>query len=507
MNIGLDFGTTNSIVSYWDTDNNKPTVFSFNNNTYTPSIVVWDMNLDEVCEIGRGGRDLWDNRPERYQLFQSFKILLSSGNQEEWKKRSWDGKQSPFDISKEFIKKLLIESSNSFTKNIGNINNLVVSVPELWQKEANNIGAYNLQKIVRELGLPLQQLVSEPLSAVAYYIWKSQIPEGITRKILVCDMGGGTFDVSWCKATKDTIAVESFEGSDNNRAGVYHLRKIIENALTRQNKKVNSYEFESLVWRMEKWIRMDRHQEFLERAFIDFATDPRRYDIEMDVIKGLPIYAGDIFHAFEEVQNSILQVLNKLDTRIRGLNAFDQLLLVGGFSEYFLVRRTILDYFNMNEKDSKIGIVSKQDSYLAISYGATLLAANQVKIIERYPHSIIYKSRYSNDEPINLQILKAGREISKNTKVFYPKKVKLLHTRFELEGYILLYGNHNDRIKFKKKIKLSEVNLSEDKEYDVGIEINESNIATFILRDSNGKIYRCEMQKMFEDEVTTLSRT
>jgi len=502
MKIGLDFGTTNSVLSYWDEKANEPRVFSYDNNTYTPTILAWDKFDDKVYGIGIEARNKWDNNPGKYTLFQTFKTLLTEKDQKIWTARGWDNSKNPEEITKYFIEWLLQKSSGSFEKNNAKITNLVVSVPEVWQKETINEGAAKLQKVTQELGLPLQQLVSEPLAAVAYYIWKNKLKDKEEKKILVCDMGGGTFDVSWCKATKNTIEVLHFEGNDKDLAGMYHLREIIRNALKRAGRQLgeDTAEFKKLVWRLETYIRGDQEQINLERNFLEFQKDARSWDIELEQLNGLPIYTGGVFKAFGAIHTGIQEVLNALDKKVNNMKTFDQVLLVGGFSEYFLIRKTILDYFQLKEGDNKVRTVSRQDSYLAIAHGAALLSAGQVKIIERYPHSIYYNTKTLDNQDLDLEIVKAGQTIDEQRQIFSSRKVKVFNKTFTLSGFVCPNGIKKNPFKFKKKIALEDINLAEDQEYKVGIEINRSNIATFILEDQSGKVHRCSIDALFDDK-------
>ena len=475
MKIGLDFGTTNSVVSFWDEKSQEPRVFNFNNNSYIPSILAWDNISENVYGIGIEARNKWDNNPKRYNLLQTFKTLLPHKERSHWESKGWNSDKSPEEITKRFIEWLLLSSSGSLAKDRKEkISNIVVSVPQYWQKEKVNNGAEILQRVLNELNLPLQQLVSEPLAAVAYYIWKANLKENVEKRILVFDMGGGTFDVSWCIATRNKIEVIKNEGNDEDLAGMFHLREIIRNALKRQGRELREEdaEFKKYVWRLENFICGDKEQEDLEKRFRRFRKSPEKYDNEVETLNGFPIYSGDVFNAYVKIQEGIQEVINSLDREVSDLNSFDQILLVGGFSKYFLVRKTILDYFKLREDDERVSVVSKSEGYLAIAHGAALLAANQVKIIEKYPHTISYHANLKNKEPVTLIIIEANHNIKGKKRFFAKEPVRVERKKFTLEGNIFINGDKSKVHKISKPISLQNIELKDDLVFRVGIEIN-----------------------------------
>lgn len=505
MQVGLDFGTTNSVISYWDEKAQEPQVFSFNNNTYTPSLVLWDRFAEDYSGIGTEAKKKWKVNTEKLKLFQKFKILLPHTDKNHWASKGWDNEmgKTPTEITRFFINTLLRDSSNSFEANVGEITNLVVSMPEVWQKDHIwNKGAESLQSIISDLNLPLQQLVSEPLAAVAYYINKSQLKEGEERKVLVCDMGGGTFDVSWCKAKHDTIEVISFEGDDNDRAGMYHLQQIIRNALKKYDKTLNetSPEFIQLVWDIETFLTGDRDQAALEKQIKQFKESPKKYNFNYQTINGYKIELKDIFLAFKEVNEAIDLVLSKLEQKYM-IRSFDHLLLVGGFSRYFSVREAIFDYLGTSKDDERVQIVSKDEGYLSIAKGAALLAANEVKIVEKYPHSVFIQA---NPGELGIKfkdfpIVEAGHRIPDDVTIFSETLFTVIHRKFNLTGHYLLNGDESMKKDFSVEVYLDNFDTSKihKNKWQLGIEISKSNVLSFILKDERGNVQKCLLKNIF----------
>src|SRR5690606_8584876 len=123
---------------------------------------------------------------------------------------------------------------------IGNIDGIVVSVPQAWMtRQPNHQGRPKLEKIIKEkLGLPMIQLISEPVAAAAYYShwYNNEYKTPFQGNILVCDMGGGTFDVTLCKLDENKVEVLGNDGNgiaELGKAGVYFDTKLLQLAYKR----------------------------------------------------------------------------------------------------------------------------------------------------------------------------------------------------------------------------------------------------------------------------------
>lgn len=503
MIIGLDFGTTNSIISYWDELTGRVEVFSYGNDKYIPSAVVYQDG--ELMEIGEEALTYWRSNQQQTSIYRFFKTLLSDGEVE---KLSQNGSlpKTPREVTRDYLEYFLLKNDKSFVKSQEKpISQIVVSVPELWQKKGiANKGASKLEAILKhDLGLPLKQLVSEPVAAVAYYIWKSNLKNGEKKKVLVCDVGGGTFDVCYCSATKDSVEVELFEGNDDNRAGVYNLKQILRNAYQRKKIPIdeNSFQFKSDIWDLDKNIQLDANTKRLARAYSHYQKDPKRNDGAVFNIQRGEIFCSDVFEAFSKIREGIYQVLDRMAERTGSKSSleFDQLLLVGGFSRYFLVREAILGYFSLSDEDPKVKIVNRDSSLYAIAHGAALVASNQVEIKEYYPHSIFYIGSNKNGKRVEIPILTAGDPIIPNQPKFADKKVRINGQEFELEGYVLLGGASKEKESFKKHIRIP-FKLDYSSHYQIGIIINRSNLAKFVIKKhgENQEYYEIDLDELFD---------
>ena len=129
MKIGLDFGTTNSIISF--ITNDKPEAYSYpplDGEKYIPSFIAYDL---EGIEIGSSARKIAVYEPE-IETYGQFKMRLPLPESEF--NQYFKNNRTPISVTIDYLKELLISPDNdySFTKEQGEISRLVVSVPEIW---------------------------------------------------------------------------------------------------------------------------------------------------------------------------------------------------------------------------------------------------------------------------------------------------------------------------------------------------------------------------------------
>lgn len=487
MKVGLDFGTTNSVVSFWDEGTKDIKLFEYKNRTSTPTAVLYGFQEKSV-DIGENATDAWAN-DYSLTLARFFKTELNSLNKS----------QDAIKHGSEFIKNLLKEGDASFEQNLQrSITELVVSVPELWQKDASNIGSKNLITAIKNTGLHLAQLVSEPLSAVAYFAWKNPQLFQTQKKILVCDMGGGTSDISYCTAEKDndgkiSIDVIVHDGTQG-KSGVYDLHKILEGIYKQQRKNdlINTNDFKKDIWQLDKLMQSQNVCDAIKDNYHKFLQNPEN-SINLFKFNQLPVQSELVYSAFPEIEKNIHGLLDKIKQSAHDNLDFDYLLFIGGFSNYFLVRESILNYFKLNNESEKVKYLPLNDSIRAVSYGATLIAAKQVVIRERYPHTVVINAlEVHTNQPIEVTTVRAKDFINPN-EVIWCTYQNNIHVNFEMHdvneilvtGAILKNGNNNDKVFFSRKIPFQR---NKNLQYRVGIKINRSNIATLVIKSRCGSV-------------------
>lgn len=191
LTVGIDLGTTYSVVAYINPQTKEPEIIKnrFGKAT-TPSAI--GINADGSYVIGEDAKAMEEagdvNTASFYKLYMgdhNHKINIRGTN------------YTAMDLSAMFLKRLIEDSE----KSIGDkIDRAVITVPAYFEDAARN----DTIKAGEAAGLEVLNIISEPTAACVAYGLK---PDGRNRKILIYDLGGGTFDVTIAQLTSNSIDV------------------------------------------------------------------------------------------------------------------------------------------------------------------------------------------------------------------------------------------------------------------------------------------------------------
>mgnify|MGYP003341306333 CR=1 FL=1 len=207
--VGIDLGTTNSVVAVFEAGDTVVIPNSEGSRT-TPSVVAFS-KAGEVL-VGEVAKRQAITNPDR--TFRSIKRHMGEG----WKSDDIDGKRyTPQEISARTLMKLKRDAETYLGDTV---TQAVITVPAYFDdaqrtatKEAGTIA-----------GLEVLRIINEPTAAaLAYGLDKSADDE----KVLVFDLGGGTFDVSVLEIGDGVFEVKSTHG-DTNLGGDDWDQRIID---------------------------------------------------------------------------------------------------------------------------------------------------------------------------------------------------------------------------------------------------------------------------------------
>ena len=212
--IGIDLGTTNSCVAV--VEGGKPVIIpNENGNRTTPSVVA----------ITKDGERLVGDQAVRQAVINSQRTICSVKRHmgTKWKKEI-DGKlYTPQEISAMILRKLKGDAEAYLGEEV---TDAVITVPAYF----NDIQRQATKDAGRIAGLNVRRIINEPTSAALAY----GLDNGTPQKIMVYDLGGGTFDVSVIEIGEGVIEVLATNG-DNHLGGddfderiVNHLAEMIE---------------------------------------------------------------------------------------------------------------------------------------------------------------------------------------------------------------------------------------------------------------------------------------
>ena len=205
--IGIDLGTTNSCVAVME--GGKPTVIANAEGIRTtPSIVAFTKTGERLV-----------GEPAKRQAVTNAEKTISSIKRDmgtESKKTIDDKKYSPQEISAMILQKLKADAENYLGEKV---TEAVITVPAYFN-DAQRQATKDAGKIA---GLDVKRIINEPTAAALAY----GLDNEKEQKIMVYDLGGGTFDVSIIEIGEGVIEVLSTSG-DNRLGGDDFDQKITD---------------------------------------------------------------------------------------------------------------------------------------------------------------------------------------------------------------------------------------------------------------------------------------
>src|SRR4051794_18708276 len=189
--VGIDLGTTNSEVAL--VRDGQPHVFAEDGDPIVPSFV--GLAEDGRLLVGRAARNQWALAPER--TVKSIKRLMG----EDTKVRLGDQEYRPQEISAMILRKLRDRASAELGVPV---KKAVITVPAYFKDHQRQA----TREAGELAGLEVVRILNEPTAASLTY----DPNHTDLRRMLVYDLGGGTFDVSIVKAEEGVVEVLATHG-------------------------------------------------------------------------------------------------------------------------------------------------------------------------------------------------------------------------------------------------------------------------------------------------------
>ena len=197
--IGIDLGTTNSAVAVME--GGTPTIIpNSEGNRTTPSVVAFSKDGERL--VGETAKRQAITNPHR--TIASVKREMGH----DWKSPEIDGKQyTPEEISAMILQKLKADAEAYLNDKV---TNAVITVPAYFT-DAQRQATKDAGQIA---GLKVDRIINEPTAAALAYGMDKETDQS---KIMVYDLGGGTFDVSILEVGDGVFEVLATRG--NNKLG------------------------------------------------------------------------------------------------------------------------------------------------------------------------------------------------------------------------------------------------------------------------------------------------
>ncbi len=320
--IGIDLGTTNSCVSV--IEGGEPTVIpNAEGGRTTPSVVAFSKEGERL--VGQVAKRQAITNPDN--TISSIKRDMGSN-----KKVDIDGKSySPQEISAMILQKLKADAEAYLGEPV---THAVITVPAYFN-DSQRQATKHAGKIA---GLEVQRIINEPTAAaLAYGMDKEN-----DQKIMVYDLGGGTFDVSILELGDGIFEVLATSG--NNRLGGDDFDQRVIDYLAAEFKKESGIDLKA-----DK-MALQRLKEAAEKAKIELsgvtttninlpfitadATGPKHLDMTLTRAKFDELTSDLVEATMEPTRNAL---------RDAGLSAgeIDKVLLVGGSSRIPAVQEAV----------------------------------------------------------------------------------------------------------------------------------------------------------------------
>jgi molecular chaperone DnaK len=347
---GIDLGTTNSEIAIYR--NSRPDVLADQRGRFILPSVVGVNERGELL-VGEEARNQYVLYPER--TVRSVKRLMGSNV-----KVLLAGKEyTPQEVSAIILKRLKETAEQTLGRPI---RKAVITVPAFFS-DAQRQATREAGEIA---GFEVARIINEPTAAALVY----EAAQHQGKRILVYDLGGGTFDVSVVRIEEGVVEVIASHGN-NHLGGDDFDHKIVEHILDHLKIK-HGVDVSSNALAMSRVLRGAENAK-IELSDHPFARVDEEYIAEA---KGKPIHLAIELSRedYEEmiapfIEETLSAVHTALESASLTSSQIDEILLVGGATRTPLIRARLLQALGKEPR-------GEVDPDLCVAMGAAIQGAS-----------------------------------------------------------------------------------------------------------------------------------
>ena len=458
--IGIDLGTTNSVVSVME--GGKPVVITNpEGSRLTPSVVGFTKTGERL--VGQLAKRQAVSNPDR--TIASIKRHMGEKDY----KVSIDGKDyTPPEISAMVLQKLKADAEAYLGETV---TQAVITVPAYFN-DSQRQATKDAGKIA---GLDVLRIVNEPTAASLAY----GVDKGGEHTVLVFDLGGGTFDVSILELSEGMVEVKATSG--DTHLGGDDFDHAVMNWMVEEFKKENGIDLSADKMSAQRLL------EAAEKAKIELssmmetpinlpfitadATGPKHLDLKLTRAK-----FDELTH--DLVERTMGPTRQAMSDAGLSPSDIDKVLLVGGSSRIPAVQEAIKGYFG-KEPDRSVNpdecvsigaaiqagiIVGEVKDMLLLdvtplSLGIETLGGVSTKLIERNTtipvrKSQIFSTAADNQPSVDIHVLQGEREMAAGNKTLgrfelsdippAPRGVPRIEVAFDIDANGIVHVSAKD---------------------------------------------------------------